>query len=45
MPLLLEGQANREEIRNAQALKKFSLTSRETADLITTGIGAFNQLG
>jgi sulfate adenylyltransferase len=40
-PLLLEGQANREETRKAQGLKKIPLTSRETGDLIMMGIGAF----
>jgi sulfate adenylyltransferase len=43
-PLLLEGQANREETRKAQELKKISLTSRETGDLIMMGIGAFTPL-
>ena len=39
-PLLLEGQANREETKKAQGLKKIPLTSRETGDLIMMGIGA-----
>ncbi len=43
-PLLLEGQANREETRKAQGLKKVPLTSRETSDLIMMGIGAFTPL-
>jgi sulfate adenylyltransferase len=43
-PLLLEGQANREETRKAQGLKKVPLTSRETGDLIMMGIGAFTPL-
>ena len=43
-PLLLEGQANREEARKAQGLKKIPLTSRETSDLIMMGIGAFTPL-
>jgi sulfate adenylyltransferase len=43
-PLLLEGQANHEETRKAQGLKKIPLTSRETGDLIMMGIGAFTPL-
>ena len=43
-PLLLEGQANREETKKAQGLKKIPLTSRETGDLIMMGIGAFTPL-
>ena len=43
-PLLLEGQANREETSKAQGLKKVPLTSRETGDLIMMGIGAFTPL-
>ena len=43
-PLLLEGQANREEATRAQRLKKVPLTSRETSDLIMMGIGAFTPL-
>ena len=43
-PLLLEGQANREETRKAQGLKKIPLSSRETSDLIMMGIGAFTPL-
>ena len=43
-PLLLEGQANREETEKAQGLKKIPLTSRETCDLIMMGIGAFTPL-
>ena len=43
-PLLLEGQANREETRKAQGLKKVPLSSRETSDLIMMGIGAFTPL-
>jgi sulfate adenylyltransferase len=43
-PLLLEGQARRDETRKAQGLKKIHLTSRETSDLIMMGIGAFTPL-
>jgi sulfate adenylyltransferase len=43
-PLLLEGQANHEESKKAQGLKKIPLTSRETGDLIMMGIGAFTPL-
>src|SRR5580693_3738788 len=43
-PLLLEGQANHEETRKAQGLKKIPLSSRETGDLIMMGIGAFTPL-
>jgi sulfate adenylyltransferase len=43
-PLLLEGQAHREETRKAQGLKKIPLSSRETSDLIMMGIGAFTPL-
>jgi sulfate adenylyltransferase len=43
-PLLLEGEAHRDETRKAQGLKKVPLTSRETSDLIMMGIGAFTPL-
>jgi len=43
-PLLLEGEAHREESKKAQGLKKIPLTSRETGDLIMMGIGAFTPL-
>ena len=43
-PLLLEGEAHREESRKAQGLKKVPLTSRETGDLVMMGIGAFTPL-
>src|SRR5579863_4470814 len=43
-PLLLEGEALREETKKAQGLKKVPLTSRETSDLIMMGIGAFTPL-
>jgi sulfate adenylyltransferase len=43
-PLLLEGEARREEIRKAGHLKRVPMTSRETGDLIMMGIGAFTPL-
>jgi sulfate adenylyltransferase len=43
-PLLLEGQAQQEEIKRAATLKKVPLTSRETGDLLMMGIGAFTPL-
>jgi sulfate adenylyltransferase len=43
-PLLLEGQAQQEEIKRAAKLKRVPLTSRETGDLLMMGIGAFTPL-
>src|SRR5215475_13281683 len=43
-PLLLEGQALREETKRADGLRKVRLSSRETSDLIMMGIGAFTPL-
>ena len=43
-PLLLEGEARREEIRKAEHLHRVPMTSRETGDLIMMGIGAFTPL-
>jgi sulfate adenylyltransferase len=43
-PLLLEGQAQQEEIKRAATLKKVPITSRETGDLLMMGIGAFTPL-
>src|SRR5271169_5783429 len=43
-PLLLEGDARREELTRAERLKKVPMTSRETSDLIMMGIGAFTPL-
>ncbi len=43
-PLLLEGEAAREETLRAEHLKKLPMTSRETGDLIMMGIGAFTPL-
>lgn len=37
--LLLEGKALEDESKKANGLKKVSLTSRETGDLIMLGIG------
>ena len=43
-PLLLEGEARKEELRRAEHLKRVPITSRETGDLIMMGIGAFTPL-
>jgi sulfate adenylyltransferase len=43
-PLLLAGDALREERRRAEALPRVPMTSRETSDLIMLGIGAFTPL-
>jgi sulfate adenylyltransferase len=44
-PLLLSGQAREDEIKRARGLvKKVTMTSRETSDLIMMGIGAFTPL-
>lgn len=43
-PLLLEGAALAEEKTRAQSLKKVSMTSRETSDLIMMAMGAFTPL-
>jgi len=43
-PLLLEGEARREELSKAERLKKVPMTTRETSDLIMMGIGAFTPL-
>jgi sulfate adenylyltransferase len=43
-PLLLEGEAGREELSKAQGLKRIPMTTRETSDLIMMGIGAFTPL-
>jgi sulfate adenylyltransferase len=43
-PLLLEGEARREELAKAERLKRVPMTSRETSDLIMMGIGAFTPL-
>jgi sulfate adenylyltransferase len=43
-PLLLAGEACKEEMKKAAGLKKVPMTSRETSDLIMMGIGAFTPL-
>jgi sulfate adenylyltransferase len=43
-PLLLAGDALREEQRKAESLPRVPMTSRETSDLIMLGIGAFTPL-
>jgi sulfate adenylyltransferase len=42
--LLLNGKEKEEELKKAQKLKKISITSRETGDLIMLGIGGFTPL-
>ncbi len=44
MPLLLEGSALRKELKKAKTLKQLKISSRETADLVMMGIGAFTPL-
>lgn len=43
-PLLLAGDALKEERRRAESLPRVPMTSRETSDLIMLGIGAFTPL-
>ena len=43
-PLLLSGSELEEAKSYAKTLKKLSMTSRETSDLIMMGIGAFTPL-
>lgn len=43
-PLLLTGEAQKEELARAQTLPKVRMTSRETGDLIMMGIGGFTPL-
>jgi sulfate adenylyltransferase len=43
-PLLLEGQALKEELARAQSLLKVKLSSRENGDVIMMGIGGFTPL-
>jgi len=43
-PLLLEGEALKEEQKKASGLKQILMTSRETSDCIMMGIGAFTPL-
>lgn len=44
-PLLLAGDALREEMIQAESLPRVPMTSRETSDLIMLGMGAFTPLG
>lgn len=44
MPLLLKGQELEEEKKKAEKLKKISITSRESGDLIMMGLGGFTPL-
>ncbi|BAU50099.1 sulfate adenylyltransferase [Sulfurifustis variabilis] len=43
-PLLLEGEARKQELARAKTLKQVSTSSRETGDLIMLGIGGFTPL-
>lgn len=42
--LLLDGQEREEELKKAESLKKITMSSRETGDLIMMGIGGFTPL-
>jgi sulfate adenylyltransferase len=42
--LLLEGKEKEEELKKAEKLRKITMTSRETGDLIMLGIGGFTPL-
>ncbi len=44
MPLLLSGAALQKEMKKAAKLKQLKISSRETADLVMMGIGAFTPL-
>jgi sulfate adenylyltransferase len=44
MPLLLSGTALQKELKKARTLKQLKISSRETADLVMMGIGAFTPL-
>lgn len=44
MPLLLEGGARDAELARAKDLPQFTMTSRETGDIIMLGIGGFTPL-
>ncbi len=44
MPLLLSGAALQKELKKAAKLKQLKISSRETADLVMMGIGAFTPL-
>src|SRR3989338_3619112 len=43
-PLLLSGDALKQELARAQAMPKVRMSSRETGDLIMMGIGGFTPL-
>ncbi len=43
-PLLLDGPARRAELARAASLPRFTMSSRETGDLIMLGIGGFTPL-
>ena len=43
-PLLLEGEARQSELERAESLRKVTISSRETGDLIMLGIGGFTPL-
>jgi len=43
-PLLLSGDAQKQELARAQAMPKVKMSSRETGDLIMMGIGGFTPL-
>ena len=43
-PLMLEGEALRQERARAKTLKKVVMTTRETSDLLMLGMGAFTPL-
>ncbi len=43
-PLLLAGPALQKELKKARTLKQLKISSRETADLVMMGIGAFTPL-
>ena len=44
MPLLLEGNELKAEIKRAQSLRKIKITSKESSNLVMMGIGAFTPL-
>jgi len=44
MPLLLQGTALQKEIKKSAKMKQLKISSRETADLVMMGIGAFTPL-
>ena len=44
LPLLLEGQALKQELAKAASLPQYKMSSRETGDVIMLGIGGFTPL-